>query len=142
MLQHRVVRADAGPFRTLGLLDRLTWHNPEPLVTLASLAGATTRIRLQTEVPLRGTALLATQVATLDRLSRGRFTLGLGVGGRADDHAAAGVDLHQPGRRFDAQLTRLRELWSSSADVGPDEVVLHCSSTEVGLVDRMADLVS
>lgn len=79
-------RADAGPFSTLGLLDRLAWPNPEPLVTLAVLAGATHRIRLQTEVllaPLRGTALLGSQAATLDRLSGGRFTLGLGIGGRA-----------------------------------------------------------
>jgi alkanesulfonate monooxygenase SsuD/methylene tetrahydromethanopterin reductase-like flavin-dependent oxidoreductase (luciferase family) len=123
VLREWAVRADAGPFSTLGLLDRLVWHNPEPLVTLAALAGATSRIRLQTEVllaPLRGTALLAKQVATLDRLCGGRFTLGLGVGGRADDHAAAGVELHSRGRRFDEQLTRLRELWAASPDaIGP-----------------------
>jgi len=34
-------RADAGPFSTLGLLDRLVYDNPEPLVALAVLAGAT-----------------------------------------------------------------------------------------------------
>jgi alkanesulfonate monooxygenase SsuD/methylene tetrahydromethanopterin reductase-like flavin-dependent oxidoreductase (luciferase family) len=122
VLREWAVRADAGPFSTLGLLDRLVWHNPEPLVTLAALAGTTGRIRLQTEVllaPLRGTALLAKQVATLDRLSRGRFTLGLGIGGRADDHAAAGVDLRDRGRRFDEQLTRLRELWDGATPIGP-----------------------
>ena len=123
VLQEWAVRADAGPFSTLGLLDRLVWHNPEPLVTLAALAGVTSRIRLQTEVllaPLRGTALLAKQVATLDRLCGGRFTLGLGIGGRADDHAAAGVELRGRGRRFDAQLTRMRELWGASPDaIGP-----------------------
>jgi alkanesulfonate monooxygenase SsuD/methylene tetrahydromethanopterin reductase-like flavin-dependent oxidoreductase (luciferase family) len=121
VLQEWAVRADAGPFSTLGLLDRLVWHNPEPLVTLAALAGATSRIRLQTEVllaPLRGTALLAKQAATLDRLCHGRFTLGLGIGGRADDHAAAGVDLRDRGRRFDEQLTRMRELWTGDA-IGP-----------------------
>ncbi|QYN36282.1 LLM class flavin-dependent oxidoreductase [Pseudonocardia sp. DSM 110487] len=122
VLREWAVRADAGPFSTLGLLDRLVWHNPEPLVTLAALAGATSRIRLQTEVllaPLRGTALLAKQVATLDRLSRGRFTLGLGVGGRADDHAAAGVDLRERGRRLDEQLVRMRELWDGGTPIGP-----------------------
>ena len=115
-------RADAGPFRTLGLLDRLAWHNPEPMVTLAVLAGATTRVRLQTEVllaPLRGTALLGAQAATLDRLSGGRFTLGLGLGGRADDFAAAGVPQRGLGARLDDQMTRLRAQWAGTPRIGP-----------------------
>lgn len=115
-------RADAGPFRTLGLLDRLVWHNPEPMVTLAVLAGATTRVRLQTEVllaPLRATALLGAQVATLDRLSGGRFTLGVGLGGRPDDFAAAGVAQRGPGARLDAQMAQLREQWAGTPRIGP-----------------------
>ncbi|EDY56776.1 MULTISPECIES: LLM class flavin-dependent oxidoreductase [Streptomyces] len=118
-------RADASPFRTLGLLDRLVYDNPEPLITLATLAGATSRIRIQTEVliaPLHTTALLAKQTATLDRLSGGRFTLGIGVGGREDDCLAAGIDLHRRGRRLDEQLTRLRRAWSGEPygeGVGP-----------------------
>ncbi|WP_290054423.1 LLM class flavin-dependent oxidoreductase [Nocardia nova] len=121
-------RAESGPFSTLGLLDRLVYDNPEPLVTLAHLAGATQRIRLQTEVllaPLRETALLAKQVATLDRLSGGRFTLGLGVGGRADDHEASGTQLRTRGKRLDEQIATMRRLWSgepyseSCAAIGP-----------------------
>ncbi|MFC5835516.1 LLM class flavin-dependent oxidoreductase [Nonomuraea insulae] len=118
-------RAEAGPFTTLGLLDRLVYDNPEPLVTLAVLAGATTRIRLQTEVllpPLRETALLAKQAATLDLLSSGRLVLGVGVGGREDDHVAAGTDLRTRGRRMDDQLAVMRRLWSGEpygAGAGP-----------------------
>ena len=118
-------RADAGPFSTLGLLDRLVYDNPEPLITLAALAGATTRIRLQTEVllaPLRETALLGKQVATLDRMSGGRFTLGLGVGGRQDDYVAAGTDIHRRGRRLDRQMADLHRIWAGESytdDVGP-----------------------
>jgi alkanesulfonate monooxygenase SsuD/methylene tetrahydromethanopterin reductase-like flavin-dependent oxidoreductase (luciferase family) len=117
--------ADAGPFTTLGLLDRLVWDNPEPLVTLAAIAGATTRIRVQTEVllvPLRDTALLAKQCATLDRISGGRFTLGVGVGGRADDFTAAGRKLRSRGALMDQQLADLRRIWAGEpfvADVGP-----------------------
>jgi alkanesulfonate monooxygenase SsuD/methylene tetrahydromethanopterin reductase-like flavin-dependent oxidoreductase (luciferase family) len=108
-------RADAGPFSALGLLDRLVYDNPEPLVTLAVLAGATSRVRLQTEVliaPLHNTAILAKQAATLDRLSGGRFSLGIGTAGREDDYLAAGVDVHRRGRRLDEQLALLRRAWS------------------------------
>lgn len=118
-------RAEAGAFSTLGLLDRMVWHNPEPLVALAAIAGATTRIRIQTEVllvPLRDTALLAKQCATLDRISAGRFTLGAGVGGRADDFAAVGRDVRCRGALMDTQLAELRRLWAGapySAEAGP-----------------------
>lgn len=108
-------RADAGPFTTLGLLDRLVYDNPEPLVALAVLAGATSRIRVQTEVllaPLRDTALLAKQAATLDRMTGGRLVLGLGVGGRDDDHRASGTDMRTRGRRLDEQMAVMRRLWS------------------------------
>jgi len=118
-------RAEATPFSTVALLDRLVFDNPEPLITLATLAGATSRIRLQTEVllaPLHRTALLAKQAATLDLLSGSRFTLGIGIGGREDDYLATGVDLRTRGRRLDTQMATLRRLWSGeplSADVGP-----------------------
>ncbi|MFJ6064709.1 LLM class flavin-dependent oxidoreductase [Streptomyces tendae] len=118
-------RADALPFSTLGVLDRLVFDNPEPLITLATLAGATSRIRLQTEVliaPVHNTALLAKQTATLDRLTGGRFTLGIGVGGRSDDCLAAGIDLHRRGRRLDEQMILLRRTWDGQPygdGVGP-----------------------
>ncbi|MEU6851738.1 LLM class flavin-dependent oxidoreductase [Actinacidiphila alni] len=117
--------ADAGPFSTLGLLDRLVYDNPEPLVALAVLAGATTRVRLQTEVllaPLRDAALLAKQSATLDRMTGGRLVLGLGIGGRGDDHQVSGVDMRTRGRRLDAQMAVMRRLWSGEPygdGVGP-----------------------
>jgi alkanesulfonate monooxygenase SsuD/methylene tetrahydromethanopterin reductase-like flavin-dependent oxidoreductase (luciferase family) len=108
-------RADAGPFSTLGLLDRVVYDNPEPLVTLAAIVGTTARIRVQTEVliaPLREPTLLAKQAATLDRLSNGRFTLGIGLGGWEDDYRAVGVDIHQRGRLLDGQMPVLRGIWS------------------------------
>lgn len=124
-------RAEAAGFSTLGLLDRLVYDNPEPLIALAMLAGATSRIRLQTEVliaPLREPALLAKQAATLDAMSGGRFVLGLGVGGRADDHEAGGTDIRTRGRRLDQQLAVMRRLWSgdrfsdSCGPIGPAPV--------------------
>jgi alkanesulfonate monooxygenase SsuD/methylene tetrahydromethanopterin reductase-like flavin-dependent oxidoreductase (luciferase family) len=114
-------RAEAAGFDSLALLDRLAYDNPEPLVALGVLAGATSRVRVQTEVllaPLRPTALLAKQVATLDAMSGGRFVLGVGVGGRADDHAAAGVPLERRGALLDQQLADLRRIWAGP-EIGP-----------------------
>jgi alkanesulfonate monooxygenase SsuD/methylene tetrahydromethanopterin reductase-like flavin-dependent oxidoreductase (luciferase family) len=117
--------ANAGPFSTLALLDRLVYDNPEPLVTLAALAGATGRIRVQTEVllaPLREPALMAKQVATLDRLSGGRLTLGIGLGARRDDYKAAGIDPHGRGARLDEIMRDMRRIWFGEPygeEIGP-----------------------
>lgn len=116
--------ADAGPFSSLGIIDRLVYPNYEPLITLAAAAGATKRIRLMTTVllaPLRSAAVLAKQAATLDALSGGRLTLGLAVGSREDDYQAAATDFHSRGRRFEEQLATMRRVWSGepfSSDIG------------------------
>jgi alkanesulfonate monooxygenase SsuD/methylene tetrahydromethanopterin reductase-like flavin-dependent oxidoreductase (luciferase family) len=118
-------RADAGPFSTLGLLDRPVYDNPEPLVTLAVIAGAAGRIRVQTEVllaPLREPVLMAKQAATLDRLSNGRLTLGIGLGARRDDYKAVGIEPRRRGARLDQIMTEMRRIWSGEPygeDIGP-----------------------
>jgi alkanesulfonate monooxygenase SsuD/methylene tetrahydromethanopterin reductase-like flavin-dependent oxidoreductase (luciferase family) len=111
-------QAEAGPFSSLGLVDRIVYPNFEPLITLAAVAGVTTRIRLMTTVllaPLRGTGILAKQAASLDALSGGRLTLGFGTGGREDDFLAAPASFHDRGKRFDAQLEQLARIWSGQA---------------------------
>lgn len=113
--------ADSGPFSSLGIGDRVVYDNPEPLVSLAAAAGATSRIGLRTSVllaPVRDTVLLAKQVATLDRVSGGRFGVGIGVGPRPDDFTVTEHSYHRRGDRLDAQLARLREIWSGH-EVGP-----------------------
>jgi alkanesulfonate monooxygenase SsuD/methylene tetrahydromethanopterin reductase-like flavin-dependent oxidoreductase (luciferase family) len=108
-------RADAGPFASLAVNDRLVYANYEPLITLTSAAAVTTRVRLLTSVllaPLRNPTFLAKQTASIDALSGGRLTLGLGVGARSDDFEAAGVDLETRGQRFDEQLATMTRIWS------------------------------
>jgi len=117
--------ADAGPFSSLGVLDRLVYPNYDSLITLAAAAAVTSRVRLLTSVllaPLRSPVLLAKQAASIDALSSGRLTLGLGVGSREDDYQAAGVDIHTRGKRFEEQLDILGRLWSGkplSDTIGP-----------------------
>ncbi|HKH29435.1 MAG TPA: LLM class flavin-dependent oxidoreductase [Gaiellaceae bacterium] len=104
-------RADAGPFSSLGVLDRVVYDSFEPFAALAAAAGATERIRLATMIaigPLRPTALLAKQAASLHSLSGGRFTLGLALGARADDYEAAAVDMRGRGRKLTEQLALIR----------------------------------
>ena len=87
--------ADKGPFSSLATIDRLVYDNFEPLTVISAAAGATQRIRLMTSIllaPLRNGGVLAKQAATLDALSGGRLTLGIGVGGREDDIAKIFVD--------------------------------------------------
>ena len=104
-------RADTGPFSTLAVLDRLAYDSLDPFVALAVAAGVTTRVRLATMIavaPLRSTALLAKEAASLHALSGQRLTLGLAIGARVEDYEAAGVDHRARGRRFGEQLAYLR----------------------------------
>ncbi len=108
-------KADAGPFSSLGIIDRLVYGNYEPMITLAAAAGATKRVRLMTSVllaPLRNSGVLAKQAASLDAISGGRFTLGMGIGRREDDYLAAPATFKNRGRRFDSQLETMRRVWS------------------------------
>jgi probable F420-dependent oxidoreductase len=73
-----------------------------PVVTLAAIAQATTRIRLGTLVlnnDMRNAVQLAWEATTLDRLSNGRFELGLGAGHTPQEYAATGVPFEPPTTR-------------------------------------------
>lgn len=108
-------RADSGPFSSLGIIDRLVYPNYEPLITLAAAAAVSRRVRLMSTVligPLRPSGLLAKQAATIDALSGGRLTLGLGVGAREDDFRAAPASFHDRARRFEEQLDLMKRVWS------------------------------
>jgi probable F420-dependent oxidoreductase len=87
----------------------------DPWVVLAYIAHATTSIRLATNVyvlPLRHPIEVARSVVTLDRLSNGRVTLGMGVGWLEDEYVALGRSFHDRGKRADAMIALLRRLWT------------------------------
>jgi alkanesulfonate monooxygenase SsuD/methylene tetrahydromethanopterin reductase-like flavin-dependent oxidoreductase (luciferase family) len=120
-------RAEEAGFASLGVIDRLVYDNFEPLTSLAAAAAVTERVRLTTGIliaPYRTqTALLAKQAATVSALSGGRLVLGVAAGGREDDYQAVDATYHDRGRRLDAQLTELRDIWQGKGPVpgiGPE----------------------
>lgn len=121
-------RAEAAGFSTLGTVGRLAYDSFDDLITLTAAAAVTERIRLTTGIlvgPLfLNNALLAKQAATLDRISDGRFVLGIGLGGRPHDFVASGIPTEKRGKRLDAQLREIKAIWTQQADglageVGP-----------------------
>lgn len=103
-------RAERADFSSLATIGAVEYPNHEELTALAAAAAVTERIGLLTNVliaPARSTAELAKQATTVDQLSGGRLTLGLGVGWRATDYQLAEREFATRGRRFDTQLRDL-----------------------------------
>ncbi len=119
-------RADEGPFSSFSALDRLAYDNYEAMVELAAVAAVTRRVGLVTAVllaPLRNAGVLAKQAATVDAISNGRLTLGLAVGGRADDAVVAPAEFHNRGRRFEEQIVHMRRIWAGGRLEGAERAV-------------------
>jgi probable F420-dependent oxidoreductase len=83
---------------------------------LAVAAGATQSIRLLSSIllaPFYHPTVLAKMTTSLDIASRGRLTLGVGVGGEFPvEFEAAGLNVRQRGRRTDECLEVMRRLWT------------------------------
>jgi probable F420-dependent oxidoreductase len=87
---------------------------PDPIATLAAMAGATKRLRLSTGVllaPLRAPLLLAKQIATLDVLSDGRTELAVGTGWQREEYDALGIPWEERYRRLDEGIRFCRAAW-------------------------------
>jgi alkanesulfonate monooxygenase SsuD/methylene tetrahydromethanopterin reductase-like flavin-dependent oxidoreductase (luciferase family) len=106
-------RVEDGPFDSISLGQRLTFECNDPLVALTFVAAGTRRIRLMTSVlclPFHKEGVVAQQ-STLDRLSKGRFSLGDGLGGRQSDFAVAPEAWARRGERFEQQLLAMKRIW-------------------------------
>lgn len=105
-------------FDSLWLSERLTGDAPDPLVALAFAAGRTTRLKLGTGVlvlPGRNPVVLAKEMASLDRLSGGRFLPAVGLGAPTPvEHRAFGVERADRAPWFDEAITLMRRLWSET----------------------------
>jgi len=107
-------RAEEVGFAALATIDRIAYPSYESLITLAAAAGVTQRVGLVTNVllgPTRNPVLLAKEAASVDQLSGGRLTLGLGVGGRKDDFEVTGQRFDDRGKRWDQALELMHRVW-------------------------------
>ncbi|ONH27536.1 LLM class flavin-dependent oxidoreductase [Pseudofrankia asymbiotica] len=115
--------ADELGFELFSLSDHLHSNSTtvEPLVTLSWLAGKTRRIELATNVlalPYRPPAVVAKTAETVDRLSGGRFVLGLGGGGFDQEFHAFGLTERTPGQKITGQreaIGIIRGLWANES---------------------------
>lgn len=114
-------KAEAAGFASLGTIGRTVYDSYEELIVLAACAAVTSKIRLATTVliaPPRETVLLAKQAASLQAISNGRLTLGLGVGWRDDDFAVVGADWTKRGQTLEKQVQRMHRIWQER-EIGP-----------------------
>jgi probable F420-dependent oxidoreductase len=105
----------------------------DPLVTLGWIAGWTQRIGLGTSivlVPLHNPMHLAKEVATLQELSGGRVTLGVGMGWHKDEYDFMGVEFAGRGRRADEEIRIMRALWSGERSFEGDHWSFHDATFE------------
>ena len=108
-------RADKAGFSSLGSIGAVSYPSYEELTLFAAAGAVTERIRFFTNVlitPARSAAELAKQAATVDQLSNGRLTLGLGVGWREADFILNGRDFAGRGAAFDKILADLHRSWN------------------------------
>jgi probable F420-dependent oxidoreductase len=87
----------------------------DPFVCLSVAAACTERISLATGVLLlaeHNPVIIAKQAASLDRMSAGRFLLGVGIGWSAEEFAALGVPFAGRGARTVAYVAAMRRIWN------------------------------
>jgi probable F420-dependent oxidoreductase len=92
---------------------RGVWY--EQLTSAAYIAAKTSRLRMVTSVmvvPHRPAVLTAKILATLDLLSNGRLTIGIGAGWMKEEFAALGAPFAERGAVTDEYLAAFRELWT------------------------------
>ena len=84
-------KIDTGPWSHIALGERILFPNPEFISTLSAVSAWTNRVEIIATVSIltmHNPILSAKQFATIDMLAEGRFTLGVGVGGREEDYTA------------------------------------------------------
>ena len=117
---------DEGPWSHIALGERILFPNPEFISTLSAVAAWTKRVEIIATISvltMHDPVLSAKQFATIDMLSEGRFTLGVGVGGREEDYNAIGANWSD--RRWGLiaeQIKTMQSIWTKEHNLkmGPE----------------------
>jgi probable F420-dependent oxidoreductase len=96
-------------------LPREYWHTYDPFIAITAAAAATKKILLGTGICLvieRDPILTAKSVASVDRLSNGRFLFGIGGGWNAEEMANHGTNFRTRFRQLREQILAMKEIWT------------------------------
>ncbi|NUU20653.1 MAG: LLM class flavin-dependent oxidoreductase, partial [Streptomycetaceae bacterium] len=108
---------DEGPWSGLAVPERVTYSSHSMTVQLAAAAALTERVRLWTTIvvlPSHNAVRMAKDLASVDRLSNGRLTVGVGVGGREQDYRAVSAPFDHRWQRLDDQIATMRATWAGT----------------------------
>lgn len=110
-----VEQIDQGPWQSLALGERIAFVNPEFIAMLSACAAWTETVELITTIcvlPMHDPVWAAKKFATIDMLSEGRLTVGVGVGGREEDYRSVGVDFSQRKlKNLENAVKTMQQVW-------------------------------
>jgi probable F420-dependent oxidoreductase len=112
-------RAEALGYESAWVQEQIVGSVPilEPVTLLTYAAALTRKLRLGTSVMLtvlRNPLQLAKSLTSLDQLSGGRLTVGVGLGNQRPEDAAFGIPLERRVRRFVEGIEVMKTLWTQS----------------------------
>src|SRR5919109_3051710 len=118
LIRNYVQRAEALPYDSLWVQEQIVGDVPilEPVAMLTYVAALTSRLRLGTSVMLtvlRNPVQLAKSLSSLDQMSQGRLTVGIGIGGHVRESIFGYTSEHRV-RRFVEGLQVMKALWTES----------------------------
>jgi probable F420-dependent oxidoreductase len=114
-----VARMEDLPIDSLWVGGHVASRNPTPeaMVLLSRLSALSKRVKIGTAIlllPLYSPAIVAKQIADLDRYTDGRLLIGIGIGGEyPQEFRACGVPLTGRGRRTDEMVELMRKMWTA-----------------------------
>lgn len=99
-----------------GELPKHYWHTYDLFVALTAAAMATTRLLIASGICLiieRNPIISAKEIASLDRLSGGRFIFGIGGGWNAEEMEDHGTDFKKRWRILRERILAMKEIWAN-----------------------------